>query len=134
MKTAIIIAVVVVLAVVAFMFLRRRGYRGAVGFKNRHASEIATIRLTGFSKPVDCRTLAPGEHSFNYLGRQAMPAEVQIAWRFVNDTADKTARISLRAVPKEAEDGELFFVLSSDGTWIVEYAPELQLDKLQRSE
>jgi hypothetical protein len=134
MKTAIIVAVVVVLAVVAFMFLRRRGYRGAVGFKNRHASEIATIRLTGFSKPVDCRTLAPGEHSFNYLGRQAMPAAVQIAWRFVSDTADKTARISLRAVPKEAEDGELFFVLSSDGTWIVEYAPELQLDKLQRSE
>ncbi len=134
MKLVIIIAVVVVLGVVVVIFLRRRGYRGAVGFKNRHASEIATIRLTGFSKPVDCRTLAHGEHSFNFLGRQAMPTEVQIAWRFVGDTADKTARVSLSGVPKDAADGELFFVLSSDGTWTVEYAPTLQLDKLQSSE
>jgi hypothetical protein len=55
MKIAIIVAVagvvVIVLAVVTVMFLRKAGYRGAVGFKNRHASEIAAIRLTGFSKP-----------------------------------------------------------------------------------
>ena len=131
MKIAIIVAVVVVLAAVAFIFLRRPGYRGAVGFKNRHASEIASIRLTGFSEPVDCRTLAHGEHSFNFLGRQDVPAEVQIAWRFVGDTADKTAKVSLSAVPKDATDGELFFVLSPDGTWVVEYAPQLQVDKLQ---
>jgi len=134
MKLVIIIAVVVVLGVVAFIFLRRSGYRGAVGFKNRHASEIATIRLTGFSEPVDCRTLAHGEHSLNFLGRQDIPTEVQVAWRSVGDTADKTARVSLSGVPKDAADGELFFVLSSDGTWTVEFAPKLQLDKLQRSE
>jgi len=134
MKLVIIIAVVVVLGVVALIFLRRSGYRGAVGFKNRHTSEIATIRLTGFSQPVDCRTLAHGEHSFNFLGRRDIPTQVQIAWRFVGDTADKTARVSLSGVPKDAADGELFFVLSSDGTWTVEYAPKLQLEKLQRSE
>jgi hypothetical protein len=136
MKIAIIVAVVVVvgLAVFAVMLLRKAGYRGAVGFKNRHASEIAAIRLTGFSKPVDCRTLARGEHSFNFLGRQDIPSEVQIAWRLVSDTTEKTAKVSLSAVPKDAADGELFFVLSSAGSWTVEYAPTLQLDKLQSSE
>ena len=134
MKTAIVIGVLVVLAVAALVFLRRAGYRGAIGFKNRHSSEIATIRLTGFSKPVDCRTLARGEHSFNYLGRQDIPDQVQITWRLVGDTADRTATASLSPVPKDAKDGELFFVLSSGGTWSVEYAPQLQLDKLQNHE
>jgi len=134
MNLVIIIAAVVVIAVVAAMFFRKAGYRGAVGFKNRHATEIATIRLTGFSTPVDCRTLAPGEHSFNYLSRQNIPVEVQIAWRFAGDTADRTAQVVLSDVPKDAADGELFFVLSSDGRWTVEYAPRLQVDKLQRSE
>ena len=113
-------------------FFRRAGYRGAIGFKNRHSTEIATIRLTGFSKPVDCRTLATGEHSFNYVGRQDLPAEVHMAWRFVGDATDRTATVSLSAVPQGGADGELFFVLSDDGSWSVEYAPQLQLDKLQR--
>ena len=136
MKIAIVVAVVVVavLAVVALTLLRKAGYRGAVGFKNRHASELAAIRLTGFSEPVDCRTLARGEHSFNFVERQHIPAEVQIVWRFISDAAEKTARISLTDVPKDAVDGELFFVLSSDGSWTVEYAPTLQLDKLQKGE
>jgi len=135
MKITIIAAVVLVVAVVAFMFLRKAvGYRGAIGFKNRHASEIAAIRLTGFSKAVDCRTLAHGEHSFNVLGRQDIPAEVEIAWRLVADTTERTARVPLSGVPKDASDGELFFVLSSDGSWLVEYAPTLQLDALQKSE
>jgi hypothetical protein len=134
MKIAIIAAAVVVLAVVAFMFLRRAGYRGAIGFKNRHASEVAAIRVTGFSEPINCRTLAHGEHSFSFLGRQDIPAEVQIAWRLVSDTAERMARVSLSGVPKHAADGELFFVLSSDGSWTVEYEPKLQLDKLQRGE
>jgi hypothetical protein len=83
MKTAIVVAVVVVvvLAVVALTFLRKSGYRGAVGFKNRHAREV-----------------------------------------------------SLTDVPTDAVDGELFFVLSSDGSWTVEYAPTLQLGKLQSGE
>jgi len=88
----------------------------------------------GFLHPVECLTLARGEHSFNYLGRQNIPADVQIAWRFVGDTADRTATVSLNRVPKDARDGELFSALSSNGTWSVEYAPELQLDKLQKSE
>ena len=135
MKIAVIVAVVVaVFAVVAFIYLRRAGYRGAVGFKNRHASEIAAIRLTGFSKPVDCRTLAHGEHSFNFLGRQDIPTDVQIVWRFVSDTAERTTKVSLSGVPEAAADGELFFVLSRDGAWTVEYGPKPQLDKLQRSE
>jgi hypothetical protein len=134
MKIALVIAVLVVLAVAALVFLRRAGYRGAIGFKNRNSSEIATIRLTGFSKPVDCRTLARGEHSFNYLGRQDIPGQVQITWRLVGDTADRIATISLSSVPKDAKDGELFFVLSSDRAWSVEYAPQLQLDKLQKHE
>lgn len=134
MKTTIIIAALVILAVIALVFLRRAGYRGAIGFKNRHSSEIATIRLTGFSRPIDCRTLAHGEHSFNYLGRQDIPDQVQIAWRLVGDTADRTATISLSSVPKDAKDGEIFFILSSGGTWSVEYAPQLQLDKLQQHE
>lgn len=134
MKIAIIAAVVIVLAVVAFTFLRRPGYRGAIGFKNRHASEIAAIRLTGFSQAVDCRTLAHGEHSFHFLGRQDIPNEVEIAWRLVTDTTERTAKVSLSGVPKDAADGELFFVLSDDSSWIVEYAPALRLDALQRSE
>ena len=134
MTIAIVIAAIVVLTIVALVFLRRAGYRGAIGFKNRHSAEIAAIRLTGFSKAVDCRTLAQGEHSFNYLGRQDIPTKAQIAWRFVGDDADKTATVSLSTVPTDAADGEIFFVLSSDGTWSVEYAPRLQLDKLQRSE
>jgi len=134
MKIAIIVVVAIVLAIVAFIFRRKAGYRGAVGFKNRYDGEIATIRLVGFSEPVDCRTLAKGEHSFNYLSRQDIPNEVQIAWRLVGDTADETATVSLSTVPKDVADGELFFVLSSEGTWIVEYAPKLQLGKLQRSE
>jgi hypothetical protein len=134
MTIALVTAAVVVVAIVAVMFLRRAGYRGAIGFKNRHSSEIATIRLTGFSAPVDCRTLGQGEHSFNYLGRQVIPAEAQIAWRFAGDAADRTATVSLSAVPKDAADGELFFVLASGGTWSVEYAPQLRLDRLQHGE
>jgi hypothetical protein len=131
MKIAIIVAAIVVLAIVALVFLRRAGYRGAIGFKNRHGSEIATIRLTGFSKPVDCRTLAPGEHSFNYLGRQDIPVQVQIDWRLVGDAADRTSTIPLGPVPTDAADGEIFFVLAADGTWSVEYAPSTDILRAQ---
>ena len=51
MKIAIIVVVAIVLAIVAFIFRRKAGYRGAVGFKNRYAGEIATIRLIGFPSP-----------------------------------------------------------------------------------
>ena len=120
------------LGFIAFAFLRKAGYHGAIGFKNRYASEIASLRLVGFSEPVDCRSLALGEHSFNFLGRQDIPSEVQITWRFVDNTADKTVSVSLSGVPRDASDGELFFVLSPEGVWTVEFAPDLLLDELQR--
>jgi hypothetical protein len=126
-------------ALVVGLFLKRRassasGYQGAIGFKNRNSSEIATLSLAGFRRPVECRTLARGEHSFNYPGSQSIPVEVAITWRFVGDTADRTARVSLAGVPPDAKDGELFFALSETGDWAAEYAPTLQLEKLQRGE
>ena len=130
----IIGAVVAVLAVFLVYRVLKPGYRGAIGFKNRHASQIAMLSLTGFSKVAECRTLARGEHSFNYLGPQAIPDEVTITWRFVSDTTDRIARVSLASVPKGTNDGELSFVLSDSGTWTGEYAPKLQLEKLQRGE
>ena len=63
----IIGAVVAVLAIFLLYRVFKPGYRGAIGFKNRHSSEISTLRLTGFPKIVECRTLARGEHSFNWL-------------------------------------------------------------------
>jgi hypothetical protein len=135
MKALIIVgAVVGVLAVFLLYRLLKPGYRGAIGFKNRHASEISALSLTGFPKVVECRTLARGEHSFNYLGPQAIPDQVTITWRFVTDTTDRTAFVSLAGVRKDMKDGELFFVLSDRGTWSVEHAPQLQLEKLQRGE
>jgi hypothetical protein len=135
MKTLIVIgALVAVLAVFLVSRILKPGYRGAIGFKNRNALEVATLSLIGFPKVVECRTLARGEHSFNYLGPQTIPDEATITWRFVRDTTDRTARVSLASVPKGAKDGELFFVLSDTGAWTVEYAPKLQLEKLERGE
>jgi hypothetical protein len=136
MEPLLIIIGAVVAVLAAFLLYRvlKPGYRGAIGFKNRHASEIATLSLIGFPKVVECRTLARGEHSFNYLGPQTIPDEATITWRFVSDATDRTARVSLAGVAKETKDGELFFVLSDTGTWTVEYAPKLQLEKLQRGE
>jgi len=133
MTPLIIIGAVVVLVGAYIVFqLLRPGYRGAIGFKNRHESEIATLTLTGFPKVVECRTLRHGEHSFNYLGPQRIPDEVSITWRFVSDTADRTAQVSLASVPKDTKDGELFFALSDTCTWTVEYAPKLQIEQLYR--
>ena len=125
-------AVVVVLAIVLLYRFLKPGYRGAIGFKNRHASEIATLSLAGFSKLVECRALSRDEHSFNYFGPQAIPDAVTVTWRFVTDTTDRTARVSLAGVRKDARDGELFFVLLDGGTWTVEYAPQLNLEELRR--
>ena len=125
---AIVAAVVIVVIVRAF----RPGYRGAIGFKNRHTSEIIGMTLAGFSKPVTCGTLKRTEHSFNFMGRQKIPDTVTITWRFVTETSDRTSVVPLTGVPKDAKDGELFFVLADNGAWAVEFAPELQLDRLQQ--
>ena len=128
----IIGAVGAVLALSLLYRVLKSGYRGAIGFKNRHASEITTLSLTGFAKVVECRTLARGEHSFNYLGPQVLPDDVTITWRFVSEKTDRTARVSLVGIPKDTKDGELFFVLSDSGTWTVEYAPNLRLENLDK--
>jgi len=135
MKLLVIIAAIVVV----IMLLKRSrvpagNYRGAIGFKNRHATEIGSARIVGFAKPIDVRTLARGEHSFNYPGPQPIPAEVTLTWRFVGDTMDRVANVSLISVPPDATDGEIFFVLSEAGDWTVEFAPELQLDQLRGDE
>lgn len=124
------ITITIALVVTVVIMMIRPGYRGAIGFKNRYASEIDTLKLLGFSKQVDCRTLAESEHSFNYLGRQDIPDEVQISWNYVGDSEVKNATVSLSGVPKDLADGEIFFVLSGNGDWLVEHAPQLQLDKL----
>ena len=133
----ILIIVVVCLAVIAIAWWclsTRPGYRGAIGFKNQSARDIDAIQLTGFSRSVDGRSLNRGEHSFNYLGRQDLPREVKLTWRFTGDQADRSATVSLAGVPPDFKDGEIFFVISGDGIWSVQHAAELQLEKLQRGE
>jgi len=109
---------------------RMPGYRGAIGFKNHCSSEIGIATVTGFSQPIECRALSKGGHSFNFIGRQDLPAEVQVAWRLVGENKENKATINLSPVPKDAADGELFLVLSSGGDWSAEYAPKLRTDKL----
>ena len=109
---------------------RMPGYRGAIGFKNRCSSEIGIVKVTGFSQPIECRALSKGGHSFNFIGRQDLPGEVQVEWRLVGDNKENKSTINLSAVPKDAADGELFLVLSSGGDWSAEYAPKLRTDKL----
>jgi hypothetical protein len=61
MKALIIIgAVVGVFAVFLLYRFLKPGYRGAIGFQNRHTAGIYTLSLTGLSKVVECRTLARG--------------------------------------------------------------------------
>ena len=67
-------------------------------------------------------------------GPTGHPAEVTLTGRVGPPPPDRVARVSLAGVPGDAKDGELFFVLSDDGTWMVEYSPQLQLEKLQRGE
>lgn len=133
MRVALLVLVIVALAATVIMAFRGRGYRGAVGFRNRSGSEIASAQVAGFARPIECTTLAPGEHSFNYLGTMTIPAEVEIAWIHAGETTGRTARVSLSAIPAAARDGEIFFVLSPDGAWTVEYAPRLRLEGLQGS-
>ena len=132
--TYFVVAGLVVAVAAAIFFAvkssRAPGYRGAIGFKNRHASEIGFARVTGFSQPIECRALSKGGHSFNFIGRQDLPGEVQIEWRLVGENAEKKATIALSLVPKDAADGELFLVLSDGGDWMAEYAPRLRTDKL----
>jgi len=106
------------------------GYRGTIGFKNRHSTELGFARVTGFSQPIECRALSKGGHSFNFIGRQDLPGEVEVSWRLVGENAERKATITLSPVPKDAADGELFLVLSIGGDWSAEYAPKLRTDKL----
>jgi hypothetical protein len=130
----IIGAVVAVLAVFLVYRVLKPRYRGAIGFKkpprfpDRHAESHRFLQGRGVPHACSWRTL------IQLLGSAAIPDEVTITWRFVSDTTDRTARVSLASVPKGTKDGELFFVLSDSGTWTGEYAPKLQLENLQRGE
>jgi hypothetical protein len=108
------------------------GYRGAIGFKNRSDVAIGSVRLTGLSTVVETATLAPGEHSFNYLKRQVLPATVEITWRSPAAGPVRVARVSLTSIPSDRKDGEIFFVLSEPQGWTVESSPELRLDQLMQ--
>lgn len=133
MRLLVFIGVIVaVMAGVAISRGRRTGYRGALGFINRGSVDVDMVTVFGFAKPVTGNTLAPGEHSFNFLGPLPIPSEVIITWRFLGESEDRSARVSLDAVPKDAADGELFFVLSRAGNWTPEYAPALDVERLQR--
>ena len=132
MRVLIIIGVVVAALAVPALSRFKPGYRGAIGFKNRHASEIATLSLTGF-QIVECRTLARGEHS-STTWAHGHPGQVTITWRLVTDTTDRTARVSLAGVPKGRRTVSCSLCCQMTGTWTVEYSPKLQLEKLQRGE
>ena len=125
-----VLAVILAAILVALRSSRLPGYRGTIGFKNHHSSEVGFVKVTGFSQPIECRALSKGGHSFNFIGRQDLPGEVRIDWRFVGENSEKTATVTLSPVPKDAADGELFLVLSSAGDWSAEYAPRLRTDKL----
>ena len=131
-KTTFVLIGILTIACLA-LYLRRRipGYRGALGFKNQSTSGLDYVQLTGFSRPMECRSLAPSEHSFNYLGRQKIPPTAAVTWRLVGSAATQTATVSLAGVPPTLSDGEIFFVFRSPSDWTAEYADRLQLDRLQ---
>jgi hypothetical protein len=129
--TLVLIGIVIIACLVAYLRSRIPGYRGSIGFKNQSASDLDYIQLTGFSQPIECRSLAPSEHSFNYRGRQDIPPTATVTWRLVGSTASHTATVSLEGVPATLSGGEVFFLFRDDSNWTVEYAHHLQLDGLQ---
>jgi hypothetical protein len=138
MNTLVVGSLVGIAVLAGFVLYRNRsggstsGYRGALGFKNRGSEEIAFARVTGLSAIVEVKTLAPGEHSFNYLGRVALAPMVDITWRSISDSADRTAKVSLETVPADLKDGEIFFVFSGSQGWTVESSPQLRIDQFSR--
>jgi hypothetical protein len=134
MNTLVIGAIAGVVLILIFVLYGRgaskSGYRGAIGFKNRGGKEIAFARVTGLSSIVEVKTLAPGEHSFNFLGRVSLAPMVDVTWRSISDSADRTAQISMANVPADLKDGEIFFVLSDTAGWTVESSPTLRVDQL----
>ena len=133
MTYIVVVALIAAIAAAIFFAVRAYrvpGYRGAIGFKNRHTSEIAHVSATGFSQLIECRALSRGGHSFNFIGRQDLPGELQVTWRLVGESAEKKVTIPLSSIPKDATDGELFLVLSDGGDWMAEYSPKLRTEKL----
>ena len=129
--TLVLIGILTIACLVVYLRSRIPGYRGALGFKNQSTSDLDYIQVTGFSRTIECRSLAPSEHSFNYRGRQNIPATATVTWRLVGSTATHTAAVSLADVPTTLSDGEIFFVFRNPSNWTVEYADHLQLGRLQ---
>ena len=115
-------------------FRLRPGFRGGIGCRSEHSLEIVSVRVDGFSRPVQCQPLKQGEHSFSYLGRQDVPDEVSIAWRLAADTEEHRATISLRDIPRNAPgEAGLLFVLGADEVWRPKYAPDLLASLMKTS-
>jgi hypothetical protein len=126
------IGVITALGLALLYYLRRPGFRGAIGCRNDHNVEVDGVRISGFSRTVQCYSLKPGEHSFSYLGRQDVPDSVSISWRFPPGSEEHQVSLSVRDVPRDAPGAAaLFFVLGKDGAWRAEYSPRLNLESLR---
>ena len=124
------IAVVIVAFILYGLFLywnsRKPGFRGAIGCRNHHDTELVFVEIGGFSRAVTCQPLKTGEHSFSYLGRQDVPASVVITWQFASDQERRRDTVSLPHVPLTGGgDDAIFLVLGKTGSWTAEYAPRL---------
>lgn len=128
--TVVIVALVLWVRYLVYFRGFLRGYRGAIGIKNRSDVAIMTAPVLGFTRVVACQNVARGGHSFSFLARQPLPERVEIIWRTATDGVEQQADIALAAVPRDLKDGELFLVLSPDRRWTLEWAETLRLGAL----
>jgi hypothetical protein len=130
-RSWLLLALGVAIILALLWYFLRPGFRGAIGCRNEYQREVALTRVSGFSRVVQCPTLKPGEHSFSYIGRQDVPAEVSIVWRLAGESEERHATVPLRDVPRNAPgEAALFFVLGKDVVWRAEYSPRLSFDSL----
>jgi hypothetical protein len=128
--TVVIVALVLWVRYLVYFRGFLRGYRGAIGIKNRSDVAIMTAPVLGFTRVVACQNVARGGHSFSFLARQPLPERVEIIWRTATDGVEQQADIALAAVPRDLKDGKLFLVLSPDRRWTLEWAETLRLGAL----
>jgi hypothetical protein len=128
--TVVIVALVLWVRYLVYYRGFLRGYRGAIGIKNRSDVAIMTAPVLGFTRVVACQNVARGGHSFSFLARQPLPERVEIIWRTATDGVEQQADIALAAVPRDLKDGKLFLVLSPDRRWTLEWAETLRLGAL----
>lgn len=126
---ALVVAIVVLRYLIAFrQFLP--GYRGAIGVKNRGRVPLMSVDISGFPFGITFHAIEPRGHAFDFGKRRPLPSSVEIAWRTAVDGAGQRCAVSLSVIPTGLRDGEVFFVLSDDRRWSVEWRSELRLDLL----